>query len=533
MSRGDYAGAARILSATITSQPSADAYVYLGISYANIRDWTRAEETLKQGADRYPRDPRFHNELAGVYLAANDPVKARDSLQRALSIDPENKYAADLLASVDMSMGDVKGALKQWNRDNRPVIGEILHNGHVEFENWTIRKASAFQTGETLTWGKWRTTELRLQNAWIYANAGIEIEPTPSPDRYTAVIRTAPKTNGRGQFVTALLEAAFFKAPSLPVWNIKNTAVSARAAYRFATNRHRGEAGIMTPLPLPGLVFLEAKAILRSERWDISRPAIDTGIDHRFLFKSTGFRIDLNEIPYYRFELGAGFEYRNRSASGSQPGIALDNRNTGKLILHASVLPADGQYRSRIRGEAFIARKAFRSDIDYSGGIVEWNNIFYPDKQRKNSIEINVKTGTSRGELPIDDYFVLGIRPPQGPQAPETWLRGHSSISQSGHFGSAPMGTSFTLVNTTYDRRIRRMPFFNVLNAPFVDLKFVVFADGARVFDRAHVFEEGKILVDVGGGFRLETPTRVYNFTYGRSLRDGTGTLSAYVGRRW
>jgi hypothetical protein len=95
------------------------------------------------------------------------------------------------------------------------------------------------------------------------------------------------------------------------------------------------------------------------------------------------------------------------------------------------------------------------------------------------------------------------------------------------------MATSFTLVNTTFDRRIRRLPFFNTLNIPYVDLKWLVFADGARTFDRANVFEEGKILIDVGGGFRLETPTKYFDLTYGRSLRDGTGAFVAYVGRRW
>jgi hypothetical protein len=66
-----------------------------------------------------------------------------------------------------------------------------------------------------------------------------------------------------------------------------------------------------------------------------------------------------------------------------------------------------------------------------------------------------------------------------------------------------------------------------------LDLKWLVFVDAGRTFDRADIFNEGKILVDVGGGFRLDTPTRVFNLTYGRSLRDGTGTLAAYVGKRW
>src|SRR3970282_1381161 len=128
MTRGEYARAAHLLSAAIAENPSADAYVYLGISYAHTREWVQAEETLKEGASRYPEDPRFHNELAGVYLAANDLDRARQSLKQALTVDPANKYAGDLLATVDMSMGNVEGALEAWNRDGRPVIGDVLHN---------------------------------------------------------------------------------------------------------------------------------------------------------------------------------------------------------------------------------------------------------------------------------------------------------------------------------------------------------------------------------------------------------------------
>src|SRR4030095_14606435 len=72
MINGEYPKAAALLSEQIKTEPSADAYVYLGISYAHMREWMRAEETLKEGSSRYPKDPRFHNELAGVYLASKD-----------------------------------------------------------------------------------------------------------------------------------------------------------------------------------------------------------------------------------------------------------------------------------------------------------------------------------------------------------------------------------------------------------------------------------------------------------------------------
>jgi hypothetical protein len=379
-----------------------------------------------------------------------------------------------------------------------------------------------------LTWERWKTTEVRLQETGIFANTGLEIEPTPSPDRYTAVIRTSPKTNTKEQLIIPALETLFFRSPTLHLWNLGNSATSLRLNYRFATNRHRAEVGILSPLPLPGLLFFDAAGTYRSERWDISRPAMDTGVDHRFRFQSTGVRARLKHIPHYRFEIGAGFEYRNRTASGSQTGIALDSRNTGKALASASILVSDGRLRSRIRGEMFVAREAFLSDMEYSGGTVEWNNRFIPDAEGRSAIEVTLKAGASRGELPIDDYFVLGVR-----ERTDNMLRGHNTVDDDGHYGYAPMATDFTLMNATYDRRIRRLPFFNVLNFPYVDLKWLVFLDVAKTFDRAHVFEERKVLVDVGGGFKLETPSRTFNLTYGRSLRDGTGTLVAYVGKRW
>ena len=74
ISGGDYARAINLLSTAIVQQPSADGYLYLGIAYGHTREWKRAEDTLREGSRRFPQDPRFHNELAGVYLAANCAV---------------------------------------------------------------------------------------------------------------------------------------------------------------------------------------------------------------------------------------------------------------------------------------------------------------------------------------------------------------------------------------------------------------------------------------------------------------------------
>jgi hypothetical protein len=498
------------------------------LTQAIPQQWNRAEDNFKEGIAKYPQDARFHNELAGVYLANNDLDQGRASLRNALAVDPQNKYATDLLATVDMSMGNVRSALEYWNRDGRPIVGDILNNGHQEFENWVTGKAVAFRTGETLKWGQWRTTEARLWESQMFSNVGVEVEPTQQPDRYNVVVRTVPKTNSAEQIVISLLETTFFEHPAARWSNIGNSGVSLSAGYRFATNRHRAEVGVRVPIPVPSLIFFEGKGTFRSERWDISRPAVDTGADTRFRFQSTGFRVDLKHIPHYRLELGAGFEYRNRTTGGSFVALTAGSNNSGKLLFQGTVLPADGRYRSRIHAETFHARRGLLGTLNYNGGTVEWNNRYLVDTTRGMNFELTVKGGKSNGSVPIDDYFVLGLD-----QNPANLLRGHNAVSSHGHYGHAPMGTSFALANATLDRRIRRLQLFNVLNVPFTDLKWQVFVDSAKTWDRAHVFNGGKLMVDVGGGFKIETPTRIFNITYGRSLSDGTGTLAAFLQKRW
>src|SRR5689334_3611755 len=111
---GEFVRAVNILSEAVATQPTADAFLYLGIAYGNMKEYQKAEETLKQGADRYPDDGRFHTELAGVYFATHDVDKARGELRRALSIDSTDRYASDLLASINMSRGDTEAALRYW-----------------------------------------------------------------------------------------------------------------------------------------------------------------------------------------------------------------------------------------------------------------------------------------------------------------------------------------------------------------------------------------------------------------------------------
>ena len=446
MDRGEYVRAVTILSEALATRPMPDTYLYLGIAYHHMKEYQKAEDVLNEGSKRYPDDPRFHNELANVFLENNDIDAAKSELQRALAVDPNNNYASDELANIDLSEGELQSALRSWNKSGRPFINDILHNYYLNFGSWVVRRAVTFHPAGTLHYSEWKTTESRLLETDNFANVGLEIEPTRIPDQYNAVVRTATKTNSRTDFLFNLLKGAPVHTSYVDVWNIGNSGINFNGNYRWDTDRRRAEGRLKIPVPIAGLVHLEIGNTWRYERWDLS-PTIrpESRPRARFDYKANALQVRVKHIPHYRVEVAAGFEYRNRAA---------------------------------------------------------------------------------RGALPVEDYFVLGLD-----THPANLLRGHT-VADHGRYGRGPMGTDFVLMNTDIERRLATIPFFNTVSIPFISVKWNLFFDGAKTWDRNRIFRQSKLLLDTGGGLRFETPTYSFNLVYGRSLREGKNVLFAYYERR-
>jgi outer membrane protein assembly factor BamA len=180
--------------------------------------------------------------------------------------------------------------------------------------------------------------------------------------------------------------------------------------------------------------------------------------------------------------------------------------------------------------EGFVARKSILGDLNYSAATVELNNRILLSKETKTILEWTLKGGDSRGNLPVEEYFTLGVDTHS-----RNRLRAHPEAHR-GHYGNAPMGTSFALSNLDVERRIAVLPLFNMLNIPFLDVKAQAFIDSGKTFDRARIFKQETLYVDTGVGLKFETPTHSLNLIYGRSLRDGTGDRNvfiAYVEKFW
>jgi hypothetical protein len=525
--RGENVRAVNILSAALADRPTADVYLLLGIAYGNMKEYQKAEDILKKGSEGYSDDARLPNALADLYLANKDTEAAKSALRRALRVDPKNSYASDLLATIDMSEGEVQSALRAWNKTGRPVVDDILHNYYLSFGSWVVRRAVAFHPAGVLRYSEWKTTESRLFETENFSNVGLEVEPTPIPDQYNAVIRTTTRTNTLGDFVFNLVKGLPIETSYLDLWNIGNSGINFNANYRWEADRRRMEGQFKIPVPFPGLLHLELGNTWRSEQWNLSPTIRSEALPRaRFRYKANILRLRVKQIPHYRFDIGGGLEYRNRAAAGNLPELLTDSRNTGKFNLETNLRLLDDRYQNRLHLEGFFARRSILGDTSFSGGVAELDNRFTLSRDNRAFLDWTLKGGTSRGRLPVEDYFVLGLD--ANPRNP---LRGHAAADH-GTYGRGPMGTDFVLFNMDIERRIATVPFFNTFNIPFLTVKWEVFLDSAKTFDRNRIFKQGKLWIDTGAGLKVETPSQTFNLVYGRSVRDGGAVFMAYVEHR-
>jgi hypothetical protein len=235
-------------------------------------------------------------------------------------------------------------------------------------------------------------------------------------------------------------------------------------------------------------------------------------------------RLNFKHIPHYRVEIGAGFEYVNRAASGDLPELFTDSLNTGTFNVETNLRLVDNRYQNRLRLEGFAARKSILGNLDYTGGTAELNNRYTLSNSSEMFLDWSFKGGTARGDLPVEDYFVLGVD-----TRPRNLLRGHTA-AEHGRYGHGPMGTDFALINFDIERRLRTIPLFNTLNLPYITVKAEFFVDAAKTFDRQGIFQEGKLFIDTGAGLKFQTRTVAFNLMYGRSLREGgAGVVYGYI----
>lgn len=500
----DHLGALRALSGISDDSATPDTYLYRSIVYARLGEYKQALDAFRAGSIRYPTDPRFHAEGGVRYNRAQDIVAAKALLRGALLADPDDIYGSELLVELNLSDGNMGSALVELNKRGQPKIARILDNYSLTASNSTKVNALAFSPGEILNLNSWKTTIARLKATQAFTDIDLKLERTLEGETHNVLLHTSRKSNSARGFLRGVLRGLPVRTSYLDIWNIGGSFVHWTSKYRWDPARRRVEGQLFFPVQLPGLLFVELGGAWRSEDWDIPTAG-------RFRYKSTGGRLNVAHIPDHRVKLGAGLEYVNRPGG-----------NTGRLLFSTRFRPMDGDFKSQLGLDTFIARASWLGDLNYSGGTLHLANRLVLSEDRATFLDLSVKGGTSWGLLPVQDYFMLGIDSETADP-----LRAHVA-SENGYYGRGPMGTGFILLNSDIERRIAVLPVLG--NVP-INGEF--FLDVARLSDRGHIVRQRGWLADVGVAVRALLTDFDFVLIYGRNLSEGKSTVSVYTERRF
>ncbi|GAB4514651.1 MAG: sulfotransferase [Roseibium sp.] len=108
----------------------------LGLALMNAGDLAAARTSLKKAVALAPQQPDFHAHLGDLYRIKRQPVLARQHYDRALSLEPENGYALVGMGQLEITIGDIDGAIGWFRKAIRagkelPTALHLLTSAHT------------------------------------------------------------------------------------------------------------------------------------------------------------------------------------------------------------------------------------------------------------------------------------------------------------------------------------------------------------------------------------------------------------------
>ena len=125
--RGEQADALHHFERAAELQPSAQSWSAVAEAESSAGHWERASEAYETALGFAPDDAELHHRAALVWIERDDPVRARQALERALALDPKRAEARSLLRRLE--------------REAEPTDAHT--NGHADTNPLALSRASA------------------------------------------------------------------------------------------------------------------------------------------------------------------------------------------------------------------------------------------------------------------------------------------------------------------------------------------------------------------------------------------------------
>jgi hypothetical protein len=509
------------------SGASSDAYFYYGSALARLQRWDEAHAAFESGVRRWPADPRFSTELAGVAFKQGHHAEAQHWLECSLRLAPDDNYANDFLATIFFLQGNRDAALKYWNRAGKPKIESVLYRPTPHTNPVLLDRALTFAPASVLRLPDLLTSEARTRPLGIFAISKFQLEAQPGDD-FDLVIENSER-NGCGHNKWECLLLVFGLTPAQTLrfnyFNIGRDAIDFHSRYRWDEQKRQIAVELDTPVAGEPKWHLQVGTDLRNENWGIrstfagAAPLLAT-----LNLKRESAHVDFTDVVSGKWSWSESTEISHRSyenvlagnfltpqllTGGAQLKQALSTELTLLRIPERRLTVESG-------ADAAFARLWSASTSDFAQFTGTIGLHWFPQHSgEKYELQHTIGLGKTVGDLPFDELFTLGVL---GDTA--LLMRAHIATHE-GQKGSAPLGRNYFLSNWDGMRSISPLTRFNV------KVKIGPFVDAGKITDPNGAFGSHKWLCDTG----IEAKIQVFGFglalSYGRDLRAGHNAFVA------
>ena len=476
-----------------------------------------AEQVFMAAWRRYPSEARFPLELAGVAYRKKDRKTAKARLRSALRLDPDNEYGNEFLALLYQQEGNLEAALRYWNRVKKPLIQEVHFDPEPRLPPRLIERAFAISGGQVFTEERLATTEANLARLNVFTTHKFDLA-LRQDQRFDATFRSAQRGLSAGGWLGRLLPFARglpYQAVHFDRFNLGQRALNLESLGRWDVNKRRVFASLTGPVRSDPRLKFRIGMDARDETWDLP---------------------DLNGLVLRKVEAGGELEYGLSSRLSWTSGLWITKRgfhnedqsqtfiSSWSFLLRnvfSYTLLSIPERRLRVDGLANLRTGRVVTGVPSrlikaeAGVAAKWL-----PQPTGDDLQVDLRAGAGKiiGKSPFDELFILGME-----RDNDLWLRGHSG-TRNGRKGSAPLGQSYLLVQSSIDRTVLKFPFVRFQLGPFFDAGRT--GDPSRRFgSRGWVYDAGvQSKIKVLGGL-------TWTIVYGRNLRDGGGVFYTAVSR--
>ncbi len=487
-------GAAVPEAADSADQPMSpcEALVQRSVEQAGAGALEEAERGLRAARAMCPLDAAPVRELAGLRFVQSRWSDAIVLADEALTIDPDDRNARDILGTSLYLSGEAARALEAWAPLGEPVIDAVTVIGAEHIRHPVLVNASGLAAGQQLASADLELARRRIRAVPSLASSQVTYTPTAAGQARVdiTVVEREPLPAAPLPVLVALGRAVISESVDVPVSGLLGEGEHLQLRGRWSDERPLVRAAVAVPAPegVPGvfdaLVSWDRQAYgAGSGMVRARRRRVEAGWSH-WLTANTRARVSVGND---RFDDTGSFSF----------GVGADQR-----LFHDRVAIAVDLHR-------WWARDDTRFDL--AAGAVAWRST------------------AIRGAAATSAQFTVSAASHNAPLA--LWPGAGTGPSRRAMLRAHPLLDGDVLAGEVFGRTVVQATVERTQPLPFVpgwQVSLAGFVDTARAWRRLpSKMGASEWLIDAGIGLRVPVGTGVIRLDLAHGLRGGGLAASA------